>query len=141
MADNIIDYALQQLLNQSVKIETIWENARPTSNFPQQTINLDLSKYDAIDVEVLLSAQNLSYKIFRVRKGTVGWMEFGLSTNISSGSIAQNISRKCHPNASGVLVENCYYSTDSRTARDTAVIPQRIYGVRFSQNGGGKAPN
>lgn len=34
----------------ALKMELLWENASPTSNFDEQTIHLDLSAYDAVRI-------------------------------------------------------------------------------------------
>lgn len=49
MASNELDKAVQNLItmmNKKIEITKVWENASPTANFPNQTINVDLSEYD-----------------------------------------------------------------------------------------------
>lgn len=44
--------SLKQLTNSALNMDLLWTNASPTSAFAQQTINLDLSKYKLVLIDV-----------------------------------------------------------------------------------------
>lgn len=60
--DTVAD-GLKALTDQKLSMTLLWENASPTSEFPAQTIALDLSKYDAVQVEFAESWQTMSPRI------------------------------------------------------------------------------
>lgn len=53
----------------SITIEKVWENASPTSEFPAQTISLDLSDYDYVDIYTRYSGSDTSENHTRIRVG------------------------------------------------------------------------
>lgn len=47
---SVLDNALQTLLGLSNKVDLLWENASPGSEFPAQTLNLNVAVYDYVAV-------------------------------------------------------------------------------------------
>lgn len=50
MANSITDKAIQQLFCDGVKIVKLWENASSNSAFQNQTVSLNIAKYDFVMV-------------------------------------------------------------------------------------------
>ena len=62
-----LDNALQALFSMAHK-EILWENASPTSSFAAQTIDLNLSEYDAIEIEAGKMTTSLVVNSFKISK-------------------------------------------------------------------------
>ena len=120
--------ALNTLLNDVPHYTLLWTNPNPTSAFAAQTISLDLSKYDAvaIDLTMYTAGSNVHNQTFL---GSVG------SSMILSGILYStaptDLMRIGDVTASGVIFNN---GRAYGAVNNGAVIPYKIYGIKF---GGG----
>ena len=126
--------ALNTLLNDVPHYTLLWTNPNPTSSFSAQTISLDLSKYDAVEISFRRWSTETILYTQRVLEKNAG---VGMST------AADNFLsyRCCLFTDSGVTFDPPYYYPDyaggswTLTQRDTrAYVPYKIYGIKF---GGG----
>lgn len=64
---SIIDNALQQSMKEQVKSKVVWENMSPASTIGSQTIPIDLSGWD--DVEIVIGNNNNKMACVRMKPG------------------------------------------------------------------------
>ena len=127
--------ALNTLLNDVPHYTLLWTNPNPTSSFSAQTISLDLSKYDAVEVvfkrytsQAIYSTQTLLEKGIKFALGTTTDETFRYRT--------------CSFSNSGVTFDTPQYMPSYGSWNPTATnnnceIPYKIYGIKFG--GGYKA--
>ena len=125
--------ALNTLLNDVPHYTLLWTNPNPTSSFSAQTISLDLSKYDAVEV-VAKGWHADPYVIFfgaRVGEGaeimTYGGIDYAVELN----------TRKFTLSSTGVAFQSGYKTALNSTTGSVSnshCIPTKIYGIKF---GGG----
>ena len=101
--------------------ELIWENSSPTSSFSAQTVNLDLSPYMAIAIEINTTTSGSVQAIGLIMVGTSG-VAFG-----RSGSSGTTYGRGAAVTSAGVTFANGYSGS---TAGSGYAIPRRIWGIR-----------
>lgn len=104
-----------------VTLPKVWENASPTSNFEAQTISLDLSNYNFISIDFVVSAGASTHVV-------TGFAAIGSSTyceeyTTNSGSVNK---RNFKPRTNGVTFENGRQDT---TQGSEYMIPYIIYGI------------
>lgn len=105
--------------------ELLWQNASPGSNFSAQTVSLDLSEYDEIEV-VYNHATTATFEV-RSRSAVPG-MAWGLSI------VGYAYKRLATAKTTGVEFSDCNYfpsyGNTSDSDANNAVIPYRIYGIK-----------
>lgn len=106
--------------NTGIKMDLLWTNASPTSDFNAQTINLDSSKYVMIYIQfrfstsddtivcVLANSKNTSYQAIHKGGGTI-------------------IGRALHYYADSIDFVNAMYAS---TVNESYMIPYKIYGIK-----------
>jgi len=104
-----------------VKMDLLWTNPAPTSNFAAQTVSLDLSEYDLLLIAISygLSMDSLSYNI----------MPIGQTANLNVIKLEAQASRFVTATTSGVTFQGGYVNN---TASTSAGIPCYIYGIKMS---------
>ena len=124
-----LDYfASVEEMNGKLSMELLWENASPTSDFAKQTVSLDLSEYDMVEISfnlqtgVLAISHQLQCKVDggRVTATTPGTQRYHRrSTNVSK---------------TGINFGDCsaytYSSTVETTTTNGALIPVFVYGIK-----------
>jgi len=105
------------------KIDLLWQNSSPTSNFSAQTVSINLSGYDRLLlVFVMMKSGDDSYcQGFIVDKSHTKWTCGGLYQNTY-------VSRLVDVSDSGVTFGSGYASS---TSNQSAVIPNEIYGIKL----------
>lgn len=103
----------------------LWTNPSPTSDFVAQTISLDLSDYDAVDIEVNMYTSS-SGEYHQTFRGAIG-------TNLlMSGMIYQTtmpLSRLCEIHSDSIPFNTGFANTDN----NGAVVPLKIYGIKYER--------
>lgn len=125
---NNSEEALLNLGGLSTKL--LWQNASPTSTFQKQTKTLDLSKYDAIEIEFGMMTSSLyrtSVKCSLLDSVIlVGTYSFGGSGKIMGLNRVVVISNK-----TSVLFDDAWMTTPSSdTLNNNVCIPLAIYGIK-----------
>ena len=108
----------------NMKPTLLWENASPTSDFAEQTVNVD-SGYDGYLIETAYTKSNLEklgINYFGVGATNVYTSAFYSVSNIGVRKITS-------VNDGGIEFERGYSSS---TAQDSRGIPTRIWGVNFT---------
>lgn len=106
----------------------LWTNPSPTSSFAAQTISLDLSDYDAIEIIIRSDTANtytLAPIVTEVGKG-----------GIAFNSTAYNSGRQFTTTTSGItFTAATYYSSYGNwsTTSTNALIPVYIYGIKYDR--------
>ena len=124
--------ALNTLLNDVPHYTLLWTNPNPTSSFAAQTISLDLSKYDAVEV---VARQYATDSFVFSSKAEVG--KFGKLFCYGYDDARELDTRRYEVSTTGVSFQTGYYtmiSDSSGTASSTHCVPYKIYGIKF---GGG----
>ena len=119
---------LTNILSYLLKVERrtlLWTNPSPTSPFAAQTISLDLSNYDAVDVEF----RHWTNKDCRVT--TRNYLNEGEGVGIGTSTDATSYGNyrrgfKMHEN--GVQF---WGGTSNASADNNSTIPVRIWGVKL----------
>lgn len=115
--------------------ELLWTNASPTSAFSAQTISLDLSGYDA--VEIIANNTNEKFPVsFKVEKGSssnLGIVGTG-SGYVGTGSVVIHAIREATVNNNGVTFSSAFtamYNVQSyATESNVYNVPVKIYGIK-----------
>ena len=111
---NDIDSSIQNLIkmtNAKVALTKLWENASPTSAFPNQTLTLDLLSYDLVIILFNLDSNSRSTSPAIVPIGHPGVSLYG-------------------NNVRGFLVHTNDINFDSVSPSSAVMIPYVIYGVK-----------
>lgn len=100
----------------------LWTNPSPTSAFAAQTVSLDLSDYDAVEIETLLSVGGMT----TTRTTDVGQMgEVG-----GLGSAGATYCRMATVATSGITFTE---GKTNGTTNNANAIPLRIYGIKYER--------
>ena len=108
----------------------LWTNPDPSAEFDAQTINLDLSEYDAIYSGLCNSSANVTSSGILLVDDVAHYFEYVNNTGVN----IRFYRRSLRANSSGVVVSNCVRGLQgtSGTANDNgAQIPKYIYGIKF----------
>lgn len=106
----------------------LWTNPSPTSAFNAQTIPLDLSNYDAIEIIIRADTANtytIAPIITEVGKG-----------GIAFNSTAYNSVRQFTTTTSGITFTGATYHSaygNWSTTSTNALIPVKIYGIKYER--------
>lgn len=116
--------------NGGIRIEKLWENASPTSNFAAQTISLDLSDYDMVEIHFRFSTSSKNEKNAKVENGNDFFVDFvARSSDKIYGAY-----RTGSCNSDGVYITECYAVTGTTaTSNNGLAIPTKIYGIKGVQ--------
>ena len=118
-------------------MELLWTNPNTTAEFTAQTINLDLSEYDSVEIRFISSVSSTANEQAVIPVGYQG----GLSAiaRIGSGSA---IMEMCHRTAivstTGIEISGAYHKgfTSSTVTQNLTnyIIPYAIYGIKNKIN-------
>ena len=127
-----LDNALQALFSMAHK-EILWENASPTSSFAAQTIDLNLSEYDAIEIEAGKMTTSLLVNSFKISKSDnydVLNLQFLYGANSKIYGYYRPVEVRISENK---LIFNAgYITSDSQDAQNNiSCIPLRVFGMKL----------
>lgn len=127
-----LDNALQALFQMAHK-EILWENASPTSSFAAQTIDLNLSEYDAIEIEAGKMTTSLVVNSFEISKSDnydVLNLQFLYGANSKLYGYYRPVEVRISENK---LIFNAgYIASDSQDAQNNiSCIPLRVFGMKL----------
>lgn len=113
------------------KVSLLWSNSNPNSSFAGQTLQLALSSYNLIIVELAYTPTSYVTTVIAVL-GSLPAQAF-----VSSGLVASGVPVVCVRTvqmlANGVLFGDAYYTTTTSSGAGTVdnarLVPHRIYGV------------
>lgn len=110
----------------------LWTNASPTSAFEGQTISLDLSGYDAVEIEF---RKNTSVNLLYYEKCKIGWnADVQSMWNIDISSNATVVYRSFTVSESGITFANSVYKSSPFGTtvgnNNNYMIPYKIYGIK-----------
>ena len=129
---SVIDNALQALFSMAHK-EILWENASPTSSFAAQTIDLNLSEYDAIEIEAGKMTTSLVVNSFKISKSDnydVLNLQFLYGANSKIYGYYRPVEVRISENK---LIFNAgYITSNSQDAQNNiSCIPLRVFGMKL----------
>ena len=118
-------------------MEKIWENASPTSAFAAQTIELDLSEYDEVEVWAYTGTGNTAaiFSKIPVKESAVEntGLHYVYNYTSSSNTLSVRI-RKCIVTVSGIEFATAYGkaagTSGSSSSSTEYIIPFEIYGIK-----------
>ncbi len=106
----------------------LWTNPSPTSSFSAQTVALDLSSYDDVEIEMVGDTTNANTtQNFKLRVGIGGLLD------ISANNIWW---RYVTPSGTGVEFGAGYKTTtygSGATLTNTQMVPLKIYGIKYER--------
>lgn len=109
----------------------IWTNPNPGQAFAQQTISIDISDYDYIEIDWAYGEAS------GTSKGRVGeYLGIRYPNRITSSGVLQYLSRDvnmANP-STGISIGDCTAYTQGTAAGsvvNTRLIPWRIYGIKY----------
>lgn len=113
-----------ELLQNGLKMDLLWSNASPTSEFAVQFISLELKKYKFVYV-IFKVATNIDEYVSKLYIRDLG-MQFCMAMN------PQPRYRHTGVYNSGIQFHNSYLVTGITTENENSsqMIPYQIYGVR-----------
>lgn len=102
----------------------LWTNPNPTSSFAAQTISLDLSDYDEVEIEAKQLASGSIIQLCRVGIGKQTKCLF------RDGNANNFYTRTFIVSASSVQFGDAYYNA---TLTNTDCVPTAIYGIKYER--------
>ena len=112
----------------------LWTNPSPTSNFVGQTIPLDLSNFDEVEVEFyLIGVDNfISPSFLKVNRNYSQWVALFHQLNISDVNCNISVRRVQMLNSGVEFSDNHYknYISGGLTVDNSVSIPYKIYGIK-----------
>ena len=115
---------LTKILTKGDYRELLWTNSSTAgTGFPSQTVSLDLSAYDAVDIEFSNATSGIYGMIVRVAVGGTGLC---VMNGVTSSTIR---GRYVEVGSSGNIAFN--NGVSGSTSSSTVVIPRRIWGVKL----------
>ena len=102
----------------------LWTNASPTSGFANQTVNLNLSNYDSLEIEFKTYATSNAFHVSRHRIG----VESVLTTVTGGNSALYPVMRIFTSNASGITFVDFFDWNFGKL--NTVCVPTKIYGIK-----------
>ena len=110
-----------------VGMDLLWTNSNPTSSFLPQEINLDLSDYKLILIEVRRYFSAASTPTFALCFGFVDGNHYPFMVSESDSSPSP-VFRDCIISTTSISFGSGYLLNNSAVANDYA-IPYRVYGI------------
>lgn len=105
------------------KRKLLWTNSNSTASFDAQTLNIDLSTFDKIDVAFRMNGASVR------EESAIAYVGLGASIGIGgTGTETLWTLRVFTTNATGVTFLNGYYAG---AVNNAYAIPTRIYGIKF----------
>lgn len=121
-----------------LSLKQLWENASPTSQFPAQTVSLDLTEYPYLVIMFARSSEEISTNGFwgeLFEKGVPGYVSGYYSIN-GSGHI-RNAYRRFTISNTGVTFEvgklKDGYTDEAEVSMPQAYVPYKIFGLKGVQ--------
>ena len=102
----------------------LWQNASPTSGFANQTVNLNLSNYDSLEIEFKTYSTSYAFHVSRHRIG----VESVLTTATGGSPTLCPVMRIFNSNASGITFVD--YFDYNFGKNNTVCAPTKIYGIK-----------
>ena len=124
------------LENKANKPVLLWENASPRSVFASQTIDLDLSGYDAVEIVFVRdtsSSGNVYTFTEKIKKWKASYVHTLLNPNTSD---PETVYSRMVPSIqnTGILFDDGYSKIISGVAmasiQNDIIIPYKIYGIK-----------
>lgn len=130
-------------LNRKTETKLLWTNPNPTSAFAAQTVSLDLSNYDMVEIAFYQATSQLYTHTKRIVVGSVS--DLGvvatrfLETSGTSTSGTWSTSRQVNVKTTGVIFgagayEYTYNNGNNHVVNNSYTVPLKIYGIKL---GGG----
>lgn len=130
---NDLEAILNEVLPSKDRMELLWTNPNPDINFAGQTITIDLSDYDMVEIHFFESSNagrrfGMSQRFLK----DIPCMMRSFS-NMSSGSASSLLQRRLQASDTGVVFQDGQYRGATATAAPSTgndvLVPLRIYGV------------
>lgn len=113
----------------------LWENANPTSSFAAQTIGLDLSEYDSVEIFTALSTNGTIHRVDKAKKGySCRILDYYNPT--STSNYLDLLNRSAAVNNNGVkfgTANSKQTNSTEATENNKYMIPLKIYGIKEVQ--------
>ena len=128
---------LTSLIPPSVKIDKLWTNPDPTAQFAAQTINLDLSEYDAVEVRYVGSTVWKSNSSVTISKGNRGYANVtagNMGMQSASNTVIYTANRLFTVSDTGIECSAGYAMTSNGSIvspENRAGVPTEIYGIKI----------
>ena len=103
----------------------LWTNTSPTTGFGAQTVQLDLSGYDDVEVEWIHNTNEQNKVLYNRCK--VGKSSFLFVTRVD---IFLTQMRQLDANSNGIYFGDCQLGSNA-TIYNNHCIPYHIYGIRY----------
>jgi hypothetical protein len=112
--------------NAGMEMTLLWENAKPTSTFAAQTVEIDFTGYEMCMIEYNYNSENNTLLMSQTAKIEVGYSIWLISV---SGNASEGVpqSRKSAFVDSGIS-----FDAGKRTGstNNTVCVPVRVYGMK-----------
>lgn len=101
----------------------LWENASPTSEFVEQTISLDLSEFDMVEIFYKRASSANEWHSAKIKVGTYGSL-FAMTNYRSQRTVTVN--------TTGIVFAAGRQAniSESLTENNVAAVPVAIYGIK-----------
>ena len=125
---------LDDIKSSAIQMTLLWENASPSSYFNAQTISLDLSEYDEVQVYFNIHGNYLRLFPFTLPVGSSGHVTNDQGTSLETTSQwCQYIERDMTVSTTGVTFGSGTArgpGSGSAATDDWVIVPTRIYGIK-----------
>lgn len=121
--------ALKVLHDSKMSMELLWQNGRPNNDFPEQSIALDLSTYDAIAIEARMQSDTY-YDIFKSAETLCFIGHTAIIFTVYDNSDGSGVSYRV-VSASRDTVTFRHGHGDEGEVSNNFSVPTHIYGIKF----------
>lgn len=115
----------------------LWSNPSPSSGFAAQTISLDLSGYDEVEIQCLASAGGVDFVTARCVVGKAIMAQFVSGGNGYGNGTPFLTERRFVTSTTGIIVSTGYGcftgGSDWSYNSATRMIPLKIYGINYEK--------
>lgn len=125
-------YVTGEVIGAEVELmKLLWENPSPTAAFAAQTIAMDLSGYDFVEIYFRQQYGDSNLVYTKCLKDVNGYLSDTLASSVA-GRGTYAFQRSFSVASSGVTFNNCSfgYTGQSATTNNNYCIPVKIYGIK-----------
>lgn len=117
------------MISSGTQFIKVWGNPQPANSFTAQTVNVDLSIYDAIMIICTLRAGYAQRKTEIIKIGGIGNVQIFSFGDRLPGAVRQVTANQ----TSIVFTDGIYYNYDTSqyVVDNMAAVPILVYGIRF----------
>ena len=113
-----------------LQIDLLWTNVSPSSEFGPQTINLDLSQYKCVLIDIIMAVGD--WRLYADKRNTI-YLVNGFDGDVGYASYNDYYTyKKITVNSNSIVMAQGYFFDNTQTPviDNRVIIPYKIYGIK-----------